>query len=174
MVVWLEQAMRKRETNMKLKESQVLLECTLLMRQLNHYHSFMCTASSKSDEQNILNLHWHHFVWNVRIQLKSRQLQISLEQSNFYAGTNVTFSLFIIFEGLSTKFIIFIFWPILILSYYWCFPTYCSIPAVTWEIKARGFTVLIYLKTWLHVLEYNTWLAMLFVVTVGEEYYRNT
>lgn len=47
--------MRKRETNMKLKDSQVLLECTLLMSQLNHYHSFMCTATSKSDEQNILN-----------------------------------------------------------------------------------------------------------------------
>ena len=76
----------------------------------------MCTATSQSDEQNILNLNWHHFVWNIRIQLNSTQLQISLEHSNFYAGINVTFSLFIIFGGLSIKFVIFILWSILMLS----------------------------------------------------------
>lgn len=111
---------------MKLRDSQVLLECTLLMRHLNHYHSFMCTATSKSDEQNILILNWHHFIWNIWIQLKSRQLQISLEWSNFYAGINVTFLLFIIFEGLSIKFIIFIFWPILLLVFSHLLLTSCS------------------------------------------------
>lgn len=135
----------------------------------------MCTATSKRDEQNIFNLNWHHFIRNIRIQLNSRQLQISLEQSNFYAGINVTFLLFIIFEGLRRKFIHFHFlahlndFLLLVFSH-----TYCSIPAVSWEIKDRGFTVLIYLTTRNHILEYNTWLAMLFVVTVGEEYYRNT
>jgi hypothetical protein len=83
---------------MTLNKCQILLKCMLLMLVFLY---FSMHSISKHDK------HWNLCcsVCNMRLQLNSCHLQISLERSDLHASINVTFYLFII---LSVKFKIFI------------------------------------------------------------------